>query len=317
MLHAVSEGLLITDRAGVLVLANDEARRLLDLSADGVEGTPVRQLGVAVSAVLPSGSERVRDRVCVTGDRVLLVSRNPVQVDGKAIGAVTTLRDRTELQAVMRELDTVQALADSLRAQAHESANRLQALVGLVELGKHEDVVALGTRDASLAQQRNDDLLERVGDPALVALLLGKSALAAERGVALRTSDDTALAALRWPVQELLTLVGNLLDNAVDAASARASGWVELALGEDSEGGLRLRVRDSGPGLPAGNPEDIFTQGWTTKPATGPGGRGIGLGLVRQVVNQLGGTIVAADARDGRGAVFDVWLPAAWTETAT
>jgi two-component system CitB family sensor kinase len=112
----------------------------------------------------------------------------------------------------------------------------------------------------------------------------------------------------------LLTVVGNLLDNAVDSAAGKGSGWVELSLREDAAGGLRLRVRDSGPGLPAGHHEDIFRAGWSTKPATGAGGRGIGLALVAQLVRRLGGTVVAADAEDGPGAVFEVRLPASRTE---
>ncbi len=146
MLHAVQEGLLITDLAGDLVLANDEAHRLLRLPPGGV-GSPLADLvdDPELAAVL-GDHEPIRDQSCVTADRVLLVGRSPAEVDGRGIGTVTTLRDRTELQAVLRELDTVRALADSLRAQAHESANRLQALVGLVELGRHEDAVKLGTR---------------------------------------------------------------------------------------------------------------------------------------------------------------------------
>jgi two-component system CitB family sensor kinase len=314
MLHAVSEGLLITDQAGRLVLANDEARRLLGLPPEGAEGVPLAELDGVTGSALLAGSEPLRNQVCVTADRVLLVSRNPVERGGRPIGAVMTLRDRTELQAALRELGTIRAFAESLRAQTHESANRLQALVGLVELGRYEEAVALGTRDASLAQQLSDQLIDRIGEPALVALLLGKSTLAAERGVRLRISDDTRVGAPRWLAEDLLTVVGNLLDNAVDSAAGNGSGWVELSLREDAAGGLRLRVRDSGPGLPAGHHEDIFMAGWSTKPATGAGGRGIGLALVAQLVRRLGGTVVAADAEDGPGAVFEVRLPELRTE---
>jgi sensor histidine kinase regulating citrate/malate metabolism len=309
MLHAVQEGLLITDLSGNLVLANDEAHRLLRLRSGGV-GRPLAELvDDPELAELLGGHEPIRDQMCVTADRVLLVGRSPADVDGRGIGAVTTLRDRTELQAVLRELDTVRALADSLRAQAHESANRLQALVGLVELGRHADAVRLGTRDASVAQELSDQLIDQVGEPALVALLLGKAATAGERGVELRLEVDTHDGAVaRLPVEDVLTVVGNLLDNAIDAAAAAGSGWVELTLRETGNGDVLVRVADSGPGIPADHLDDLFRPGWTTKPSAGPGGRGLGLALVRRAVHRMGGTI---EVNNDGGAVFQARLPVA------
>jgi two-component system CitB family sensor kinase len=304
MLHAVQEGLLITDRNGRLVLANDEAHRLLTLPAGGV-GRPLADLvdDPELAAVL-GGQGSIRDQLCVTADRVLLVGRSPAEVDGRGIGAVTTLRDRTELQNVLRELDTVRALADALRAQAHESANRLQALVGLVELGRHEDAVRLGTRSASVAQELSDQLIDQVGEPALVALLLGKTATAGERGVELRLAAQEAVTDL--PVEDVLTVVGNLLDNAIDAAAAAGAGWVSLTLRRTARDELLVRVQDSGPGIPPGHVDDLFRAGWTTKPDVRLGGRGLGLALVRRAVQRLGGSI---DVRNDGGAVFEVRLP--------
>ncbi|MGH3825906.1 MAG: sensor histidine kinase [Pseudonocardiaceae bacterium] len=316
MLRAVREGLVITDQVGKLMLANDEARRLLRLPPGG-EGTPVGDLLCDPDlAELFTHEGPVRDQVRVAAGRVLLVSRSPAAVDGTPVGAVLTLRDRTELQTVLRELDTVRALADALRAQTHESANRIQALVGLVELGRYEDAVQLGTRDSSIAQRLSDQLFDRVGEPTLVALLLGKTAIAADRGVELRLSPDTAVTAVRLPVEQVLTIVGNLVDNALDAA-ALGGGWVELTLRNDDRG-LRVTVRDNGPGLPAEHLEEIFTPGWTTKPTDTPGGRGLGLALVRNTVTRMGGTISAGnDSGDDGGAVFHVQLPAATTPAGT
>jgi two-component system CitB family sensor kinase len=312
MLRAVREGLVITDQAGKLVLANDEARRLLQLPPGG-EGAPVSHLlSDTELAGLFTQDGPVRDQLRVAAGRVLLVSRSPAEVDGKLVGAVLTLRDRTELQTVMSELDTVRALADALRVHVHESANRLQALVGLVELGRYEDAVRLGTRDSSMAQRLSDQLFDRVGDPALVALLLGKTAIAADRGVELRLGPDTAVTAAHLPVDQVLTVVGNLVDNALEATAIGGS-WVELTLRSDDRG-LCVIVRDNGPGLPANHLEEMFTPGWTTKATETPGGRGLGLALVRHTTTRMGGTISATN--DG-GAVFHVHLPVATTPTDT
>lgn len=315
MLHAVREGLIITDRHGKLVLANDEARRLLGLPAGGEGRDLAGQLGDAHLAELVCGdvAEEVRDEVVVAAERVLVVSRGPAEVGGRVVGGVATLRDRTELQQALQELGNVRAMADSLRTQAHESANRLQALVGLVELGRAEEAVQLGTREALAAQQLSDRLLASVGEPALVALLLGKTAVADERGVRLRITEETAAERLRVPLEDVLTVVGNLLDNAVDAAASAEGpgGWVELTLREEGEGGLFVQVRDSGPGVAPEAVERIFTRGYSTKdPASSAslGGRGIGLALVRQVAARLGGSV---ELRPGEsGAVFEAVLPA-------
>jgi two-component system CitB family sensor kinase len=293
MLHAVSEGLIITDRDGNIVLANDEARRLLtgaELADWAKDDTPVR------------------DQMQVAADRVLLVSRSPAEVDGAPVGTVTTLRDRTELQHALHELDDVRALAAALREQSHESANRLQALVGLVELGRYEDAVRLGTRDAAAAQRLSDEMTGQVADPALAALLLGKTALADQRGVELRLRTHGIITAKQLPEQDVLTVVGNLLDNALDAAAARPDGRIEVELTTDDAGALHITVRDNGPGIRADHLDDIFTAGWTTKPSQRPGGRGLGLALVRHTVTRLGGTITACNDAGG-GAVFEACLP--------
>jgi len=226
---------------------------------------------------------------------------------------VTTLRDRTELQQALRELDDVRALAVALREQSHESANRMQAVVGLVELGRYDDAVRLGTREATAAQRLSDEMVGQVADPALAALLLGKSGLADQRGVELRLRAHGTITAQRTPSEYVLTIVGNLLDNALDAAAARPAacegdGWVELELEGGGEGALTITVRDNGPGISADNLDAVFTPGWTTKPSQQPGGRGLGLALVRHTVTRLGGTITVRNDNDG-GAVFQACLP--------
>lgn len=321
MLHAVSEGLIITDRDGIVVLANDEARRLLGLSADS-EGRPLPEL--LSGAGLPGTGKSddtglaawagdvapVRDQLQVAAGRVLVVSRSPAEVDGVPVGTVTTLRDRTELQQALRELDDVRALAAALREQSHESANRMQAVVGLVELGRYDDAVRLGTREAAAAQRLSDEMVGQVADPALAALLLGKSALADQRGIELRLRAHGTVTVPRMPSEHVLTIVGNLLDNALDATATKAGGWIELELEGGGEGALTITVRDNGPGISADHLDAVFTPGWTTKPSQQPGGRGLGLALVRHTVTRLGGTITASNDSGG-GAVFRACLPAA------
>jgi len=297
VLHAVGEGLLLLDRAGRVQLANDEVRRLLGLPADAV-GRPVAELPLGTA--LAAGGELV-DEIHLTGDRVLVVNQRPA-----GGGSVVTLRDHTDLQALTGELDSVRGFAESLRSAAHEAANRLHTVVSLIGLGRVADALEFATGELALSQRLADRVVEAVEEPVLVALLLGKVAQASERGVELILDPDAQVPAGVTDPRDLVTIVGNLIDNAVDAAVAappprrvEVGAWVE-------EEALVLQVADSGTGLDAAQVESAFARGWSTKTDERLIGRGLGLALVGQAVHRNGGRI---DVTGDAGAVFTVRLP--------
>jgi two-component system CitB family sensor kinase len=307
-LHGIREGTIATDVDGKVTLINDEARRLLRLPGDS--------LGRPLTEVLPPG--RVRDlligqvtgadEVVLAADRVLVVSRMPVVVRGRTIGHVATLRDRTELESLLRELDNARSVTEALRAQAHDFSNRLHTIAGMIELGRHEEAIQMTTESSNVSQELTESLLERVGDPVLGALLLGKSAVAAERGIQFRLSPDSRLDGDAGHPRDLITVVGNLIDNALDAAATSSNGgprWVEVSI-HKADGNVVIQVHDSGPGIGAGELERIFSEGYTTKLA-GPGSRrGLGLALVQQVATRRGGAVTVVNQG---GALFTVRLP--------
>ncbi|PXY19330.1 sensor histidine kinase [Prauserella muralis] len=309
ILHSVREGLVLVGRDGRVVLCNDAARELLALPRD-VSGVPVAELGLAADlAATFTATEPRSDELHVTETRVLLVNTMPVRSADHAMGNVVTLRDHTELQTLTGELDTVRGFAESLRSQAHESANRLHAVVSLVELGRTDQAVRLATEELETAQQLTDRVVGAVSEPVLAALLLGKSSEASERGVELVLTDDTVVADTELGVdsRDLITILGNLIDNAVDAAiegSAGRGARVTVTVRAD-DGELLLRVADSGPGIAAGTANEIFRKGWSTKPG-GERGRGLGLALVGQAVRRHGGTV---EVGNHDGAVFTVRIP--------
>ncbi|SFO71915.1 Sensor histidine kinase regulating citrate/malate metabolism [Geodermatophilus dictyosporus] len=309
VLHAVREGLLLLDRDGRVTLANDEARRLLDLDGDPA-GRRLDELGLPPELAAALGSpERGVDEVHLTDTRVLLVNRSPARSAGRS-GSVVTLRDHTELQALTGERDSVRAFAESLRAQAHEAANRLHATVSLVELGRSREAVEFATAQLAAAQELTDRVVGAVEEPVLAALLLGKAATAAERGVRLDVDPGTSVGATGIPGGDLVTVVGNLLDNAIDAALAgEPPREVQVGVWDDGDR-LEIRVEDSGPGLAEEDVERVFRRGWSTKadPDGAPAGlgRGLGLALVQQVVRRHGGTV---GVRPGPGAEFRVSIP--------
>ena len=216
-LHALREGVVVFDETGRPALVNDHAKLLLGDDLDALDPTALRD-----------------DAPLIAGDRVLLASSRAVERDGRRVGTVVTFRDRTEVETLARELGAVQALADALRAQTHEAANRLHVIAGLVELGRTEEAIELAGSEAASAQDLLGRLGEGIEEPVLVALLLGKTATARERGVTLTVRPGARLCG-GFPPTQLATIVGNLLDNALDALGPDADGTVTVTLDDDGE----------------------------------------------------------------------------------
>ncbi|MFA7768880.1 ATP-binding protein [Streptomyces sp. NRRL S-448] len=304
-LHGVREGLLMLDGQRRITLINDAGRELLGLPGE-VTGSGVADLGLPAPLTGALLADRPRvDEVHLTADRVLVVNSSPVAGGGRR-GTVVTLRDHTELQALTGELDHERGFTQALRSQAHEAANRLHTVVSLIELGRADEAVDFATAELELAQALTDEVVTAVGEPVLVALLLGKAAQAHERGVELVvTADSRSLAEGGGlpPARDLVTVLGNLIDNAVDALTAVPGARIAVTLRPEPDE-LLLRVADNGPGLPEG--VDVFRRGWSGKGE----GRGLGLALVRQVAERYGGAVVAAQGPGG-GAEFTVRLPIA------
>lgn len=318
LLHAVREGVLAVDAQGRLVLANPPARAMLGLP-DDAEGRTLDELGASERVRdIVSGADRGRDLLLLSGDRILVANRRTVRVRGEETGAVVTFRDRTELDRLTGELDGARTVTRGLRAQTHEFANRMHTLAGLLDLGDHEEARAY-LADLSAAHTRTSaGIAEHVADSAAAALVIAKSAQAAEIGVDLRISPMTEVPALGKELRsDALLVLGNLVDNALDAVAGDGRGWVELMVRLHRAGGdgpphdlLEIRVTDSGHGVADGIAEEIFSLGFTTKASRDAGGRGLGLALVKQVCEGRGGSVeMEAPDRD-EGAVFTAYLPA-------
>ena len=306
MLHGIKEAVLGYDNGGRVLLANDAARDLL--------GLPAQFAGRKLSYMLPPG--RLADVVTgvVTGsdllvlheDRVLVANRMPITRNHQQLGWVVPFQYRTESEALKRSLDEVTGLADTLRAQSHEFANRLHTLVGLVELGHYDEAVEFVTGLSAARGELTDQLVDTIGEPKLAALILAKMSLASERDVQLRLMPDSKVGHHITAITQVLTVVGNLIDNAIDAtALAPDPRAVELTL-VAAESDLLIRVRDTGPGVPQELREQIFTDGVTTKSSVTGARRGLGLALVRQIAESMGGMVSVG--HDG-GAVFTAMLP--------
>ncbi|MFJ8080170.1 ATP-binding protein [Streptomyces sp. NPDC096205] len=310
MLHGIREGVVALDRSGRVRLLNDEAQRLLGIGDEAVGRSPDEALGEGRTADVLAGRVTGTDLLTVSGPRVLVANRMPTD-DG---GAVATLRDRTELEQLGRELDSTRGLIDALRAQDHEHANRMHTLLGLLELEMYDDAVEFVGEVVGDHRATSEQVTERIHDPLLAAVLVGKATVAAERGVALWVSDRTRLPDRLVDPRGLVTIVGNLVDNALDAVAGTPHARVEIELHTEARA-VVLQVRDTGPGIPPEQREVIFTEGWSTKEPPAHRERGIGLSLVRRLAERHGGSATVGEAPGG-GAEFTVVLPDALTEPA-
>jgi sensor histidine kinase regulating citrate/malate metabolism len=182
----------------------------------------------------------------------------------------------------------------------------LHTIAGLIELGEADEAVRFVHRISSSRSEFSGAVTAAVRDPSIAALLIAKASQAAELGVDLRVSPDSALPPLDDDLSsDVATVVGNLVDNALDAAAAAPDRWVEVSLGL-VDGEVDVVVRDSGPGVPPGMEREIFRRGVSTKDEEAAGERGIGLSLVHLVCTRRGGDVSASAVR---GSMFTARLP--------
>ncbi|MFJ8106541.1 ATP-binding protein [Streptomyces sp. NPDC096132] len=309
MLHGIREGVVGLDQQHRITLVNDQATALLALP-EGVIGRSVHDLGLNERLVdVLTGAAAGSDQIGLRRGKVLVLNRMAITRGDRTLGAVVTLRDRTELIRLQDQLDATRNTTDTLRAQAHEFSNRLHTIAGLIELGEYDEVHRYVRRVSASRDQWQTEVTAKIADASVSALLIAKSSLAAEQGVGLRLSESCDLGPVGEALAtDLVTVLGNLVDNALDALrghTADGAGWIEVELGEE-DGVVRVVVRDSGPGIAPGIAEEVFRHGFTTKAAEQGGQRGLGLAITRQTCVRRGGTVGLHNAD---GAVFTATLP--------
>ncbi|MEC5200309.1 sensor histidine kinase regulating citrate/malate metabolism [Arthrobacter sp. PL16] len=304
MIHGISEGMVAVDEHHRIALLNDEAKRLLDLddSATGQLAEDVMEPALALLLTDPADT----DETVLSGERVLLARTSDASVDGTRVGRVMILRDRTELYQLLTDLDGERDATQALRAQAHEFANRMHTISGLLELGRTEQAVDFISRSGHGGSLVSGTIAPGIQDPDAASLLMTKSTIAAEKGITLSISDTSTLEP--DGTTDVVTILGILIDNAIEAVtgSGRTDGRITVHLEMDADA-LRIEVSDNGPGIAAEDIDGIFSSGYSTKDGGHTGTRGFGLALVDRIARRRSGQVVVDDAELG-GAEFTVWL---------
>ncbi|MDV2686608.1 sensor histidine kinase [Alkalihalophilus lindianensis] len=312
ILQSTHEGIIAVNQEGMITLANHAALKLLydqNKALISPIGKPIKEVlpQSALPQVLHTGESHF-DKQMYIGGITVLVNRVPIFYEKKLIGAVSTFRNKTEIDQLTKELTKTKQYADALRAQTHEFSNKLFTILGLLQLNRKKEAISFIKKENNIQQDWIHFLLEKVPDPMINAILLGKLNQAMEQRVEMVIEDGSQLT---YPLEEhkrdlLLTALGNLIENAIDSAktnrhSPRQVNVFFTDIGDD----IIFEIDDSGPGIPPDLANEIFTKGFSTKKGAH---RGFGLALTKEALLEAGGNIYLEESDLG-GACFVITIP--------
>ncbi|PES77196.1 ATPase [Bacillus anthracis] len=300
ILLSIKEGIIAIDQNGFITMMNTSAEEMLHVNGDYMQQHILK--------VLPDfNMERVleNDQEIAFQDKVFILNMTPILENNSTVGVVCSFRDKTELQNLVNTISEVRKYSEDLRAQTHEFTNKLFVLSGLLQLGHYREAIEFIQQESNIHQSQNHILFHQIHDAKVQAILLGKLATASEKKIDFHIEGDSALHPLpdHIKVSHLITILGNIIDNAFDAVSEREEKSVSFFV-TDIGHDIVFEVIDSGIGIPAEKITTIFQKGFSTK----GNNRGYGLANVKEMVDVLEGTIEIQNEKNG-GAIFTIYLP--------
>lgn len=307
IISSIREGIIAVDGQGSLTFVNQAARLYLGSTVDqDLNRQPLTSLCDCpdLAEALKTGEKRL-DQELILNNRPMIVNILPLEAENG--GLVASFRPKDELDRVSRELSHTQEYSELLRAQTHEYSNKMHTIAGLLQLGAQQEALDLVMNEASGYQQLIRNLAETVPDPVIAGVILGKYNRACELKIELEFDPQNSFADLPPDLEReaLVTILGNLLDNAFDAVRVSENNPLVRLYLTDLGPDLIIEVEDSGMGIDRSVSETLFDTGVTTKSGKG---RGFGLALVKRAVENLGGEITYSDGELG-GALFTVIIP--------
>lgn len=308
MLQSTKEGILAIDQDARITLINNEALHLFEKA--GIKDNPVGQYvdvfipQLHLNDILDSGTPRLNVEIDLSGI-TLLANQLPISVGNEIVGAITTFRNKTEINKLAEELTGVKLYAEALRAQSHEFMNKLHVILGLVYLQRYEKLTDYIEQISDHLQNEVGYIVNKIKDPSLAGFILGKMSYAREAGTDLTFTSEGTLPepATSETTHELITIVGNLIDNALEATADQEIKKVFVHF-EYYEDELLIEVSDNGPGIQEDMVEKIFLKGVSSK----GNDRGIGLCLVKSSIEKLYGHFDLSTI-PGQGTRFTISIP--------
>ncbi|MFP1740460.1 sensor histidine kinase [Lonsdalea quercina] len=292
MLKQIKEGVIAVDTELRVTIVNDEAQRLFSQHSASNEltiGSTISRWPALMSLenVVKSGKPQRDEEINFNGNQ-LLTNTVPVVVNGETIGAIATLRDKTEISQLVQRLTGMSYYADALRAQSHEFMNKLHVILGMLHLKYYPQLEEYILKTANHYQAEIGAIIRKIKSPVIAGFLLGKINRARDLGINLSISEDSLLPDTDdvEATNELITVLGNLIENALDAMTGLENREIRVTF-HHKKGHLHCMVSDDGPGIPLDIQQKIYQEGFSTKGS----GRGIGLYLTKQSLEKIGGTI--------------------------
>jgi len=315
VLHGVKEGILAVNRDGFITMMNQPAKKLLHINGS------VRHIKVDglfpsdyLYEVLNVGSPIV-DKELIWKDKTIIVNCTPL-FDEKGInGVVASFRDKTEIEQMVNTISEVKSYSEDLRAHTHEYTNKLYVLSGLLQLGEFEQAIAMIQAETQVLQVQNTILFNQIKDTKVQAILLGKIGKASEKKISFEILTESYLDNLPSHIKlsNLIVILGNLIDNAFEAASESDAPIVKF-FATDIGRDIILEVSDNGRGISERDIPLLFDRGFTSKSGDKP--RGFGLSNAEEAVVEMNG-MIEVQSNPESGTVFTVYLPKQLREETT
>lgn len=302
ILSSMSEGLIAINNERKITLMNHVAQQILGVGDDYVDKDMKGLFELVDEDLVFLKEEEIIRSETVINNIPVIVRAVPLKNKN---GFVITIIDKSELKEVINALAEVKRYSDDLRAQTHEFSNKLHVILGLIQLGEYKKVEDMIMEEVALNEYSNRIIFEQINDPNVQAILLGKISKATENKVEFIIDENSTLDTLPPFIKtsQLTIIIGNLIDNAIDAVRAserKTITFFVLDYGED----IIFEVSDQGEGIDEESIERIFEQGYSTKTF---GDRGYGLINVQKALKELGGTIeIRVDEEE---TTFTIYIP--------
>ncbi len=309
ILDSIREGVVAINDKGQVTMLDHEAAKILKIPPESGIGTSIESIlpQTRMLEVLKSGEEQF-DQEMIIGGIEVIVNRVPIWQNGRVAGVVSSFRRKDEIDRMAQELTQIQEYSEVLRTQTHEYSNKLHTLAGLIQLGSHQEALDLIGRETSGYQELLGTLAETVPEPLLSAIILGKYNRAQELRIIFQLDPESRMIDIPKKInrEKIVTILGNLLENALEAAQENTSGKRTVLLSMTDFGNdLIFEVEDSGSGIEDESVDLSLQHGFTTKSGTG---RGIGLSLVHENLKYLGGHLTVVRSSLG-GMRFTIYIP--------
>ena len=312
ILESIHEGIIAIDENCEITVVNENAHKVLSIPNNiKLRGLKIEDIlhNSQLKKVVETG-EAIYDLEFLINEKMVIINCIPISGEnGNIVGAVTSFREKSELNKVLNELSQIKAYSEGLRAQSHEYSNKLHTILGLIQLESYQEAIDLISKESNITQNLIQFIMEEISDPVVAGLLLGKISLANELKVDFILDHNSSFADVPKEVnrEDLITIIGNLLNNAFDAVieSNKPEKKVSLFLTDIGQD-LIIEIDYNGNGIPEELVDDIFLYGVSTKKKFK--NSGIGLHLVQRLLQKLNGQITFHSNENG-GTTFIVAIP--------